>query len=115
VGEGPCGQGCNVTGLDSKVDLVNKTTNKEAATGAISNPAKGPGAALRRPENGYRFFVMLLDVKTRTVQLALIHPANVPATVQSVLPGLPAQISRATVDNMLALRLPGLTSTGVIR
>jgi hypothetical protein len=115
VGEGPCGKNCTVTGLDSKVDLIDKSTSKEAATGAVSTPAKGPGAAFRRPETGYRFFVMLLDVKTRTVQLAIIHPAKVPATVESVLPGLPAQISRTVVDNMLALRLPAPTSTGVIR
>ena len=115
VGEGPCGTNCHLAGLDTKVDLINKSTSQEAATGAISNPTKGPGAAFRRPAAGYRFFVMLLDVKTRQVQLALIHPANVPATVTAVLPGLPVQIQRATVDNMLALRLPGPNSVGVIR
>jgi hypothetical protein len=115
VGEGPCGKNCTVTGLDPKVDLIDKSTSKEAATGVVSTPTKGPGVAFRRPESGYRFFVMLLDVKTRTVQLALIHPSNVPATVQTILPGLPAQVSRAAIDNMLALRLPGSNSTGVIR
>jgi hypothetical protein len=115
VGEGPCGTNCHLAGLDTKVDLINKSTSLEAATGAISNPTKGPGAAFRRPAAGYRFFVMLFDVKTRQVQLALIHPAKVPATVQGVLPGLPLQIPRATVDNMLALRLPATNSVGVIR
>jgi hypothetical protein len=115
VGEGPCGKNCNVAGLDPKIDLINKATSTEATTGAISNPTKGPGAAFRRPAAGYRFFVMLFDVDTRQVQLALIHPANVPATVSAVLPGLPQQIQRATVNNMLALRLPGPNSVGVIR
>jgi hypothetical protein len=114
VGEGPCGKSCTVSGLNLKADLVDKSTSMEAVTGAISTPTKGPGAAFRRPAAGYRFFVMLFDVKTRTVQLALIHPANVPATVGAVLPGLPPQIQRATIDNMLALRLPGRSSVGVI-
>jgi hypothetical protein len=115
VGEGPCGTNCTITGLDPKADLINKSTGKEAATGAISNPTKGPGAAFRRPENGYRFFVMLFDIKTRQVQLALIHPGSVPATVQAILPGLPAQVNRTAVDNILSLRLPATTSTAVIR
>ena len=115
VGEGPCGPKCTLAGMDPKVDLIDKNTSKEAATGAISTPTKGPGAAFRRPESGYRYFVMLLDVKTRTVQLALINPANVPATVQTILPGLPSQVSRTAIDNMLALRLPGPVSSSVIR
>jgi hypothetical protein len=113
-GVGPCGS-CNATGLDTKVDLINNSTSKEATTGAVGSFPNAPGAAFRRPANGYRFFVMLLDVKTRQVQLAFIHPANVPATVTAVLPGLPLQIQRATVDNMLALRLPGPNSAGVLR
>jgi|WetSurMetagenome_2_1015567.scaffolds.fasta_scaffold00267_16 hypothetical protein len=107
VGEGPCGKNCKVSTLDSKVDLINKSTSLEAATGATASPTKGPGAAFRRPETGYRFFVILLDVKTRQVQLALIHPSNVPATVTALLPGLPSQVTRATIDAVLALRLPG--------
>jgi hypothetical protein len=115
VGEGPCGTNCDVTTLDTRVDLIMKSNSREATTGILASPTKGPGAAFRRPANGYRYFVMLLDVDTRQVQLALIHPANVPGTVSAVLPGLPPQISRATVDNMLALRLPGPNSVGVIR
>ncbi len=82
-------------------------------SGAVASPTKGPGAAFRRPSNGYRFFLMLLDVRTRTVQLALIHPANVPSSVSSVLPGLPDQIGRAAIDAVLALRLPASASTAV--
>ncbi len=114
IGQGPCGGACNVKGLDPKIDLIVKQTNVEATGGAICTPTNAPSVAFRRPETGYRFFVILLDVKTRQVQLALIHPANVPATVASLLPGLPAQVSRATIDNVLALRLPGPNSA-VIR
>jgi hypothetical protein len=70
--------------------------------------------AFRRPATGYRFFVMLLDVQTRTVQLALLHPAKIPTSVSALLPGLPPQVPRSIVNNMLALRLPGPTPLSVI-
>jgi hypothetical protein len=78
----------------------------EAAQGALATPAGGPSAALRRPENGYRYFLIALDVGTRTVQLGLVHPQNVPTSIAALLPSLPSSISRATVDAVLALRLP---------
>jgi hypothetical protein len=115
VGQGPCGSDCNMAGLDSKIDLIVKKTNAEAINGAICTPANAPSVAFRRPETGYRFFVILLDVKTRQVQLALIHPANVPATVSALLPGLPGQVARSTIDNVLALRLPAPNSAVINR
>ena len=48
----------------------------------------------------------MLDVATRTVQLAIIHPDNVPTSLASMLPSLPATIDTATVDAMRGLRLP---------
>jgi Glycine-rich protein domain (DUF2403)/Putative TOS1-like glycosyl hydrolase (DUF2401) len=107
VGEGPCGTTCNVGTLPAAIDLVNKKTgNTEAAAGAISTPKQGPGAAFRRPATGYRFVVALFDVSSRTVQLAFIHPGAVPAPVAGLLPGLPAQVPQATIDALIALRLP---------
>jgi Glycine-rich protein domain (DUF2403)/Putative TOS1-like glycosyl hydrolase (DUF2401) len=107
---GPGCVSCTVAGLDTKVDLISTSTKKEAITGAAGVFPTMPGAAFRRPANGYRFFVILLDVKTRQIQLALIHPANAPATVASLLPGLPQQVTRTTIDNVLALRLPAPNS-----
>lgn len=106
VGEGPCGPACNVSALGDAVDLINKSNSTEAAAGAVANPTKGPGAAFRRPETSYRYFVMLLDVDTRTVQLGMIHPGNIPTAAAAVLPNLPATITRADVDALIALRLP---------
>jgi Glycine-rich protein domain (DUF2403)/Putative TOS1-like glycosyl hydrolase (DUF2401) len=106
VGEGPCGTSCNVAALSPAVDLVNKKTSQEAAAGAISTPKMGPGAAFRRPATGYRYVISLFDVSTRQVQLALIHPSNVPAGLAALLPGLPPQVPQATIDSLLALRLP---------
>jgi hypothetical protein len=72
----------------------------------VATPAGGPSAAFRRPESGYRYFLIALDVGSRTVQLGIIHPQNVPTPLAGLLPGLPASIPRATVDAVLGLRLP---------
>ena|GEM_PF-840956 len=106
VGEGPCGAKCNVGSLGGEADLIDKATSAEAARGAVASPTRGPGAALRRPVSGYRYFLILLDVPSRTVQLALIHPLNVPATVGALLPGLPARMDASTVEAVRTLRLP---------
>ncbi len=106
VGQGPCGPACGVTALDPAVDLIDKAADREAATGALATPAGGPTAAFRRPAAGYRYFVVLLDVATRTIQLALIHPDNIPAAAAGLLPALPAQIDRPTIERLLAMRLP---------
>jgi hypothetical protein len=66
----------------------------------------GPGAAFRRPATGYRYIVALYDVATRTVQLAFIHPSNVPASLAGLLPTLPQQIPQTTIDALVNLRLP---------
>lgn len=106
VGQGPCGPKCNVSALAADVDLIDKTNDTEAAQGAVATPAGGPTAALRRPASGYRYFLIALDVSTRTVQLALVHPQNVPPAIAGLLPNLPSTIPRATVDAVLGLRLP---------
>ncbi len=106
VGQGPCGPACAVSALGPQVDLIDKTTDKEAAQGAVATPTGGPTAAFRRPEVGYRYFLIALDVASRTVQLGMVHPENVPASIAGLLPALPAAIPQATVDAVLALRLP---------
>jgi hypothetical protein len=106
VGEGPCGQGCKVSGLASDVDLIDKATSQAAAHGAIITPSKGPGAALRRPASGYRYFIVLLDVNARSIQLGLLHPRRIPASVSKLLPALPQSLERASIDALLNLRLP---------
>jgi hypothetical protein len=106
VGEGPCGMNCNLTGLGAAVDLIDKSSSTEAASGATAAPGRGPGAAFRRPAAGYRYFVMLLDQGSRTVQLAIVHPRKIPAGLAALLPDLPLQIPKTAVDGVLATRLP---------
>ncbi len=106
VGEGPCGSKCAVSSLGAEVDLIDKTSDQEAAAGALASPSKGPGAAFRRPVTGYRYFVILLDVASRTIQLAIIHPQRVPSAISALLPGLPATLDSTTVNALRDLRLP---------
>lgn len=106
VGEGPCGPKCDVGKLGPAVDLIDKTAVAEASSGAVASPSEGPGAAFRRPESGYRYFIILMDVASRTVQLAVVHPAQIPAPLASLLPNLPTDIPKAAIDAVLALRLP---------
>jgi hypothetical protein len=107
VGEGPCGQNCDVSGLSSNVDLITKATSQPATTGATASPDVGPGAAFRRPAAGYRYFVILLDENSRTIQMGIIHPDAVPASVDGLLPGLPEWVGNSTVQSLINLRLPG--------
>jgi hypothetical protein len=106
VGEGPCGAQCQLQNLGPEVDLIDKSTSTEAPAGAVASPTSGPGAAFRRPESGYRYFVILLDVAARSVQLGIIHPDQIPPAAAPVLPDLPPSLSQSTIDGLLGLRLP---------
>jgi hypothetical protein len=106
VGEGPCGSKCNVSALGADVDLIDKTTSTAALSGATASPSKGPGAAFRRPAAGYRYFVMLFDVATRTIQLATVHPQRIPPAAAAVLPKLPRTLAPSSVTSLVNMRLP---------
>lgn len=108
IGEGPCGNNCDASGLPATSDLLDKRNggNSAASAGVVSGLGRPTGAAFVRPDKGFRYFVVLLDENTRTVQIALVHPGNVPGSVASLLPNFPEQIPRATVDALVDLRLP---------
>lgn len=106
VGEGPCGAACDVSMLAGDVDLIDKATVAEAAQGGVADPDAGPGVAFRRPAAGYRYFVILLDVASRSVQLAIVHPLQIPAAASALLPALPGALPASAIDDLLALRLP---------
>jgi len=105
IGEGPCGRECDVSALAPEVDLIDKSSSREALAGAIATPERGPGSAFRRP-SAARYFVVLFDVDTRTVQLALIAPGAIPASVAPLLPELPEHVTRTAIEALLELRLP---------
>ncbi len=106
VGEGPCGAQCDVAQLDPAVDLIDKSSSSGALAGAVASPGMGPGAAFRRPTAGPRYFLILLDETSRTVQLALVHPERIPEAAGALLPALPAELEASAIDALLQLRLP---------
>ena len=53
-----------------------------------------------------RYFLILLDEQTRTVQLGVVHPSAIPTAAAPLLPNLPAEITDAVVRDLIALRLP---------
>jgi hypothetical protein len=59
----------------------------------------------RRPD-GDRYFFVLLDEQQREIQVGIVHPGNVPVAMAELLPELPGSVSRAAIDQLLALRLP---------
>lgn len=105
IGEGPCGDQCDTSMLAPEVDLIDKSTSREAATGAIATPSGGPGAAFVRPSREPRYFIVLFD-GARTVQLAIISPARIPEAASAVLPAIPDRLSLADVFALESLRLP---------
>jgi Glycine-rich protein domain (DUF2403)/Putative TOS1-like glycosyl hydrolase (DUF2401) len=104
---GPCGtNNCNTTGIPGTVDLVTGKVAAPAGVTGSQTPRMSPNGFLRRPTTGYRYFIVLLDVTTRTVQYAIVHPGKVPAALGSLLPNLPNQVPQSTIDSVIGLRLP---------
>lgn len=64
------------------------------------------GCPIWRRPSGDRYFLMLLDESTRTIQVGVIHPSSVPSAAIELLPELPGTISRAAVDALVQMRLP---------
>ncbi|HOU93545.1 MAG TPA: hypothetical protein PLU22_20980, partial [Polyangiaceae bacterium] len=60
----------------------------------------------RRPE-GDRYLYILLDEVTRSIVVGVVHPQNLPAAAAPLLPELPGALTRAAIDGIAALRLPG--------
>jgi hypothetical protein len=104
-----CGiESCGIDRFPADADLldVNRLTAME--TGAVIDaeaPATSFGPAWRRARDD-RFYLFLLDERSRTVQVAVIHPGNIPAAARAILPAMPNVITRSAVDGFANLRLP---------
>ncbi|MBN2526674.1 MAG: DUF2403 domain-containing protein [Deltaproteobacteria bacterium] len=109
LGGSTCGiQGCSVDLFADDADLVDANHVTAMTTGAVidaDNRAMAEGPMWRRALDD-RYYLILLDEATRTVQVAVIHPDNVPDELTSLLPALPNELSRPFVDGLVQLRLP---------
>jgi hypothetical protein len=109
LGGSTCGiQGCSVDLFAADADLVDANHVTAMNRGAVidaDNRASAEGPMWRRALDD-RYYLVLLDEATRSVQVAVIHPSNVPAALASLLPALPNELSRSFVDSLVQLRLP---------
>jgi len=107
VGGSVCGEGCQRDDFAATADVVDAC----AMTAYDEGPVLESGGATdgcpvwRRPE-GDRFFLIALDEETRSIQVAIIHPASIPDAAASLLPAFPAALERSQIDALMAMRLP---------
>lgn len=107
VGGNVCGAGCARDAFAPDVEVVDACAKTAYARGPeIAVGGASDGCPVWRRPIGDRYFTVLLDETTRTIQVAIVHPANVPAAAAPLLPSLPPSLSRATVDALVGLRLP---------
>lgn len=107
VGGSVCGAGCEREAFGHDVELVDACALK-AYTQAPSLTVGGEATGCpvwRRPE-GDRYFLLLLDEQTRTIQVAVVHPDNIDFTLSGLLPALPSALERVDIDALSKLRLP---------
>lgn len=110
LGGSVCGLegGCTMDKFPANADLLDANSLTAMRSGAVidaDNRTSATGPVWRRARDD-RYYVLLLDEQSRTVQVAVVHPGNVPASLRGLLPSLPTTIQRATVDGVLGLRLP---------
>lgn len=93
--------------FSSDSDVVDACSKTAYARGpALVAGGSTDGCPIWRRPDGDRYFFILLDASTRTIQVGIIHPENIPAAVNALLPELPSNVSRPTIDAVLGLRLP---------
>lgn len=107
VGGNVCGTGCSRNAFAADVEVVdacNKTAYAQGPEIAVGGASAGC-PVWKRPE-GDRYFIVLLDEATRTIQVGIVHPGKVPAGIAPLLPAIPKAVPRSTIDALVGLRLP---------
>jgi hypothetical protein len=109
LGGATCGiQGCAIAQFPADADLLDANHLVAMSHGAVidaDNRQSAEGPVWRRALDE-RYYMILLDESARTVQVLVLHPANLPAGARALLPNLPNEVSRSAIDAVLALRLP---------
>lgn len=104
-----CGiQSCGIDKFPTDADLLDVNSLGAMKTGAVvdaNHPAMKEGPAWRRARDD-RWYLFLLDEDSRTVQVAVIHPAALPESAKALLPALPNTVGRSAIEGFRNLRLP---------
>jgi hypothetical protein len=107
VGGSVCMSTCRRDDFPDDAEVVDACAQRAYARGpTIAAGGQSDGCPVWRRPVGDRYFFILLDEQAREIQVGVIHPSRIPAALTEVLPALPAEVSRATIDAMLDLRLP---------
>lgn len=109
LGGATCGiEGCGIEQFPDDADLLDANSLTAMSHGSVidaEHRASAEGPVWRRALDD-RYYVVLLDEETRTVQVAILHPSNLPEALDPILPSLPNQLLRSTIDALVRLRLP---------
>jgi hypothetical protein len=108
LGGSVCGADtCKASDFAADSDLVDACAKKSVSGGAVVVADQGGGGCpvWQRPKDD-RYFLALLDEKTRSVQIAIVHPSRIPSALAPLLPGLSSKLPRSLVDALAELRLP---------
>jgi hypothetical protein len=107
IGGSVCGAECTRDGFPQDVDVVDACTKQAYATGPVVDAGgEADGCPVWRRPVGDRYFMILLDEPSRTIQVAVVHPQGIPSKAAALLPDLPATLDRGMVDDLVAMRLP---------
>jgi hypothetical protein len=107
VGGAVCGSDCDRSDYPSDVEVVDACSQAAYDEGpSIEVDGATDGCPVWRRPDGDRYFFILLDASERTIQVGVIHPANVPDAMTQVLPELPGTLDRRAIDALVDLRLP---------
>lgn len=107
VGGSVCTVDCERDAFPDDVEVIDACTGAAYATGPeLEMGGSTDGCPVWRRPDGDRYFFILFDEASRSIQVGVIHPANLPHSVGGVLPELGAQLERSDIDALLDLRLP---------
>ena len=107
VGGSVCGASCDPNAYAPDADVLDACAGQAYTSGPVVEAGgASDGCPVWRRPVGDRYFMILLDEQRRTIQVAIIHPENVPAAAAELLPELPANVGRGSIDGLIDLRLP---------
>ena len=107
VGGSVCGASCDPNAYAPDVEVLDACAGQAYTTGPVVEAGgSSDGCPVWRRPAGDRYFMILLDERRRTIQVAIIHPENVPAAAAALLPELPIEVERSDIEGLIDLRLP---------
>lgn len=108
IGGAVCKRDCERDAfLPADVDVVDACAKKAYERGPeIVAGGETDGCPVWRRPRGDRYFFILLDEVSRTIQVGMVHPHALPQATTPLLPSFPRDLPRSTIDALVDLRLP---------